>query len=129
MAKRMTIMLEGYTPVQPIPAAARKGPLLITGGIEGIDPATGKIPASLPEQVRLTFFNLERVLNAAGGSWSDVVKMTFYVASADVRPLINEHWLLIFPEASDRPARHTRRIAHMPEGTQVQCVASAWIDD
>lgn len=128
MSKRETISVEGYVPVQPIPPAARKGPLVVTGGVEGIDPTTRKIAPETQDQVDLTFANLERVLGAAGAGWGDVVKLTFSVSSDDVRPLINEHWLRIFPEADDRPARQVVPSAALPAGVVIQCVAMAWVD-
>jgi len=129
MLKGRSIHVEGYTPAQPIPAAARKGPLVITGGIEAIDPETGKFATTLEEQVRLTFWNLERILAAAGCGWHDVVKLDFFVVSPDVRPLINEHWLRLFPDPNDRPARQVRQSDVLPPGAMVQCVAIAWASD
>lgn len=69
MAKRVSIDVEGYHHGGlPIPAASRVGPLVMTGGISGIDPETRALPDDLAEQARLMFFNLERIMVAAGGS-------------------------------------------------------------
>ena len=128
MSKRQSIVVPGYTPVQPIPSAARKGPLVITGGIEGIDPTTGKIAATREEQIALTFSNLERILAAAGCAWSDVVKLDFFIRTPDIRAGINEHWHRVFANPDDRPARQVRVSDALPEGVVVQCVAVGWVD-
>lgn len=128
MSKRQTIVVPGYTPVQPIPSAARKGPLVITGGIEGLDPTTGKMATALEDQARLTFSNLERILAAAGCGWGDVVKFDFFIRSPEVRAIINEHWLRIYPDPNDRPARQVRVSDTLPAEAMLQCVAMAWAD-
>jgi enamine deaminase RidA (YjgF/YER057c/UK114 family) len=72
MARR-SIEVEGFSHgAQPIPAASRVGPLVMTGGVYGLDPATGKIPDDVAEQARLMFMNLERILAAAGGTLGDI---------------------------------------------------------
>ena len=44
MAKRRSIVIEGFAHgAQPIPAASRVGNIVMTGGVHGIDPATGKL--------------------------------------------------------------------------------------
>ncbi len=128
MSKRQSIAIPGYTPANPIPAAARKGPLLITGGIEGLDPETGGIAEGVEAQANLTFSNLQRVLEAGGSGWADVVKMEFLISGPDVRKEINKHWLEIFPDPDDRPARHVRLSDTLPAGAVLQCTATAWAD-
>jgi 2-iminobutanoate/2-iminopropanoate deaminase len=125
---RQTILVPGYVPANPIPCAARKGPLLITGAIEALDPETQQMATGLEEQVRLTFHNLERILAGGGGSWGDVIKLDFAISGPEVRALINEYWLRIYPDPNDRPARQVRHSDVLPAGAMLQVVASAWID-
>lgn len=129
MSKRQTIRVPGYTPVNPIPVAARKGPLVVTGGIEGIDPKTEQYPPGAVEQVSLTFSNVERILAAAGCGWPDVVKLEFFIRTPELRKLINDEWLRIFPNDNDRPARQVRPSDSLPAGALLQCVAMAWAGD
>jgi hypothetical protein len=42
MARRKSIHIEGFSHAAPIPAACRIGNLVVSGGIHGIDPATGQ---------------------------------------------------------------------------------------
>jgi 2-iminobutanoate/2-iminopropanoate deaminase len=91
----------------PIPAASRRGPLLISSGINGMDPTDGSVPDDAREQVRLVFANAKSIVEAAGGTVQDIVKMTFFVPSMDTKDAINEEWNAMFPDPGARPARHT----------------------
>lgn len=113
----------------PIPAASRVGRLVATGGVYGMDPATGAIAPDARGQVRLTFLQLGRVLAEAGASFDDVAKLTFYVKATELRPFINEFWLEHFPDPASRPARHTLVYDHLPGAILVQCEALAMVSD
>jgi 2-iminobutanoate/2-iminopropanoate deaminase len=94
----------------PIPQACVVGNLLVSSGISPIDPQTGGVPAEVEKQVEVVFANVARVLDAAGGSPADVAKCTVFVRDKSIRPVIDKHWLEMFPDAASRPARHTLRI-------------------
>ena len=130
MSARRSISVEGFGHgAQPIPSASRVGDVVMTGGIYGVDPATGEVPQDVESQVRLTFVQLERVLVAAGASLDQIVRMTFYFSSREARDAINEAWLRAFPDPESRPARHTLQYDHLPPQLLVQCDAFAVIVD
>ena len=125
---RTSIRVDGFDHgTQPIPVASRKGPLVVTGGIYGLDPDSGKLPDDVAAQARLMFLQLDRVLRAAGATLDDVVRMTVYVKDPAARAHVNEHWLLAFPHASSRPARHTLAYDGLPTNMLVQCDAIAMV--
>lgn len=126
---RKSILVPGFNHgAQPIPAASRKGNIVMTGGIYGLDRSTGSLPDDIDRQAALMFENLELVLEAAGATLDDVIKMTFWIKVPDARPLINEHWLKCFPDGDSRPARHTLQNDHLPANMLVQCDAVAVIE-
>jgi enamine deaminase RidA (YjgF/YER057c/UK114 family) len=126
---RRSIEVEGFSHgAQPIPAASRVGPLVMTGGVYGLDPTTGKIPDDVAEQARLMFMNLERILSAAGGSLADIARMTFYVKAPEARPAVNAEWVKAFPDPASRPARHTLQNDGLPANMLVQCDATGWVE-
>ena len=53
MEKRRSIEVPGVKHVNPIPAACRRGPFVVSGAIGGADPETGKVPEDLDAQCRL----------------------------------------------------------------------------
>lgn len=109
----------------PIPVAARRGPLLATGGVHGADRATGTFPGDAAEQVRNAFVNLRAVVEAGGGGVEDIVHVTVF-AAADVRAMMNEEWVAMFPDREVRPARHLIR-QELPGPMLVQLEALAYI--
>jgi 2-iminobutanoate/2-iminopropanoate deaminase len=125
---RRSITLEGYRHGdQPIPAASRLGPLLMTGGVHGTDRATGTVPDDLAAQVGNMFANLGAIVAAGGGTLDDVVKVTVFTAGAEVRALVNAAWVAAFPDPASRPARHSRTVPSLPGNIRVQCAATAFI--
>lgn len=128
MSARRSIVVEGFNHgQQPIPAASRVGPLVMTGGVHGLDPATGKLPDGVEDQARLMFENLARIMAAAGGTMATIARMTVYVKVPDARAAVNVEWLRAFPDPADRPARHTLVNETLPANMLVQCDATAWV--
>jgi 2-iminobutanoate/2-iminopropanoate deaminase len=103
----------------PIPTAARRGGLLISGGISGTDPGTGSIPEDLDAEAAQVFVNIGLVLDAAAMTTADVVKITFFVVDREMRSSINGPWVRMFPDPPDRPARHTL-VQALPGGMRMQ---------
>src|SRR5271154_3570044 len=119
--KRKSIEVEGFSHgPNPIPAASRVGNVVMTGGIAGQDPATGKVPDDPTAQVGLAFANLKKILAAAGASLDDVVKVSISVKTFTLRDEINKHWLVAFPDEHSRPARHVTQYDHFGGAVAIQ---------
>ncbi|MGH3350318.1 MAG: RidA family protein [Nocardioides sp.] len=61
--------------------------LVVTSGQVGIS-ADGTVADGWEAQTRQTFVNLGIALAAAGATWADVVKLTYFVIATDELPLI-----------------------------------------
>ncbi|MDB5082306.1 MAG: enamine deaminase RidA [Chloroflexi bacterium] len=108
MSRRKSIEVEGLNHGgMPIPAASLVDNILISGGINGTDAATGKMPESTEEQCANLFKNVKLIVEAANGTTDTIIKMTFFVKDRSSREAINKEWLTMFPDAHSRPARHT----------------------
>jgi 2-iminobutanoate/2-iminopropanoate deaminase len=112
----------------PIPTACRVDNIVMSGGISGHDPATGRLPESVEGQVRQMFANVRDVLAAAGATPADVVRMTCFVADPSYRAALNPAWSQMFPDELSRPARHTLPLA-LDGGRFVQCDVMAVVAD
>jgi 2-iminobutanoate/2-iminopropanoate deaminase len=119
MARRSIQVLGLRHGTLPIPVASVVGNLLVSGGINPVDPETGAIPQGADEQVAMAFANVRRVLTAAGGSVEDIVKCTVFARDKAIRPVIDKHWVEMFPDEASRPARHTLH-ADLQGHTQLQ---------
>lgn len=121
MEKRRSIDVPGVKHVNPIPSACRRGPFVMTGAISGADPATGKVAADLDAQCAAMFDNVRRVIEAAGGTPEDIVKVTVWIADRSLREIMNRHWVAMFPDPHSRPARHTMTAQDLAPPMQIQC--------
>ncbi len=128
MSRRTTIQVKGFNHANPIPAAARVGPLLMSGLINGTDPTTGKLAEGLEAQCASMFQQIRNVLAAAGGTPDDLVRLTVWLKDRSQRGPLNEQWLQMFPDAHNRPARISLEASSLSAGILVQCEITAYID-
>lgn len=90
-----------------------------TSGQVGIDPATGQlVSGGFEAQARQVLKNLDAVLTAAGGHFSDVVKTTIFVKDLNDFAQLNK----LYGEAlgAHRPARSTVEVARLPADALVE---------
>jgi 2-iminobutanoate/2-iminopropanoate deaminase len=129
MEKRRSIDVPGARHTNPIPSASRRGPFVVTGAISGADPQSGQVPADLDAQCRQMFANVRRVMETAGGTPHDIIKMTVWITDRGLRPILNKHWVEMFPDPQSRPARHTLTSTDLAAPMQVQCDLMAVLDE
>jgi len=123
---RRSIDAQGYAHAAAIPTASRVGPLLASSVIAGFDVDARTMPEDAEGQARNVFRHAGAILEAGGASWDDVVKMTFFVASSDLRTVVEPLWVERFPDAASRPARHIQATT-LPGRVQVQAEFLAYV--
>lgn len=117
---RRSVTAEGLAHKFPVPNACRIGSLVVSGAIHGVDPVTHVMPQDLAAQCAHVFANMKAIVEAAGGSVEDIIKMTVYLRDRDNRGPLNDEWVRMFPDAESRPARHSQLL--MVEGPSlIQC--------
>ena len=121
MSKRVSIEVPGFEHEAPIPAACRIGPYLISSGVSGKELYTGKFPEGIDAQCEQMFATVAKILEIAGGSPADVIKMNVWMKDRTQRPHLNKSWLKMFPDEHSRPARHTFAEPDLPGAMLVQC--------
>ena len=107
----------------PIPMAARVGNIVYTSGIMGKSMETGEFPESVEAQAFECFKNLKAVLEQAGASPEDVVKVTVYIKNNNIRQAVNPAWLEMFPDEHARPARHQTVVETLNFDIQIEAMA------
>jgi len=122
--RRESIEIAGLRHTHPIPMASRIGRLLYSSGINGIDPATGTWAPDFARQASLVFEHMAAVMEAAGGSLDDVIKVTVYLKDLGDWDRFNEAWKNVFADPTSRPARHVLAYDISGEGmVQLEIVA------
>ncbi len=106
MEVRKGIHIKGMIHPSPIPTAARVGPLLISGLVRGKDLETNELPDDPDKQAELLMLNIKAIMEAAGGTLDQIVKVRVYVQDRSVRDRLDPAWVATFPDEHNRPARH-----------------------
>jgi 2-iminobutanoate/2-iminopropanoate deaminase len=128
MTRRKSIEIAGMGHENPIPAASRIGPFLVSGSIAGKDPQ-GKIVEGIEAQCAHMFGNIRKILEAAGGKPEDILKVTVWLKDLGNRKHVNRYWLEMFPDPESRPARHTFASPDLAEPILVQCEIMAVLQE
>jgi 2-iminobutanoate/2-iminopropanoate deaminase len=106
-------------PVGPFSPAVRDRDRVYTSGQVAQDPATGKlIDGSVAAQTEQIFQNLKVILDAAGKSLADVVKVNVYLVDITRFTEMNEVYARHF--VAPYPARTTLGVAALPLGAEVE---------
>ncbi len=125
---RKSIYVKGFKHVNPIPNACRIGNIIVSGVINGVDPATGKLPSTMEEQCVLMFGHLRSIVEAGGGSIGDIIKMTVWLKDRSQREALNREWVKMFPDEKTRPARQAMS-GTTDAAVFIQCDFMAVIDN
>ncbi len=93
-------------PVGPYSQAIIAGNTIYVAGQGPMNPKTGKIEVTgIEEQAKQTFENIKAIVEAAGSSMANVVKVNVYLADLKDFSKMNEIYRQYFP--ADYPARAT----------------------
>ncbi len=106
MAKRKVIQIPGLSHNAPIPLGAKIGNMVYSSGISGRNPETKVVPQEPDRQAEMLFQNIRKFMELAGGTPENIGHMTVFLKEDKYRESINKEWVKMFPDESDRPARH-----------------------
>ena len=106
----------------------RAGDFIFVGGQGPIDPKTGKLKGeTIQEQTQLTLQSMQAVLEAAGASLADVVKIQVLLTDMEDFSGMNEVYRLFF--GKPYPARITYGVNLTVPGMRVEMDAIAYVGD
>ena len=109
--------------IGPYSQAVRSGNLVFLSGQIPLDPATMElVSGDIEAEARRAFENLEAVVEAAGGTLEQVVKLTLFIIDFAHFPKVNEVMTTFFKQPY--PARSTVGVSQLPKGArfEVECV-------
>jgi len=111
MAGRKSINIAAFHHANPIPNASRIGNIVVSGVILGREGATGAPASTLAQQCALVFGHMKGIIEEAGGTTEDIIKVNVALKDPSNRKELNAQWTAMFPDADARPARHTTKDA------------------
>jgi 2-iminobutanoate/2-iminopropanoate deaminase len=89
--------------------------------------ADGKLPLGMVQQCANMFTHIRSIVESAGGTTEDIIKMTVWMKDPSQRDVLNAEWLKMFPDEKNRPARHTMQAAGSGSSL-IQCDITAVIE-
>jgi 2-iminobutanoate/2-iminopropanoate deaminase len=101
--------------------AIRTGDLVFVTGQTGRDPNTGKLEEGLEAQTRRMLLNIDAILNAAGCTAADIVKVTLLLADIKDFKAVDQIYAAWLPGRgiTPLPARTAFAAASLPAGALV----------
>ena len=78
-----------HEPVSHYTDAVRWGDLLFVSGVAPLDKEARLVSEDVVVQARKVFENMKEILDAAGATFADVLKVTVFLTDVRDRPLIN----------------------------------------
>lgn len=98
--------------------AVKVGDTVYLSGQIGLDPATMQLEADIDAQIHRTFANLKAVIEAAGGSFADIVKLNVFLTDLANFAKVNEAMSQYFVQPY--PARAAIGVKELPRGALVE---------
>jgi 2-iminobutanoate/2-iminopropanoate deaminase len=127
MARR-SIETDSFRHSNPIPGASLIGPMLQSGFVTSFNPGERSVPSSFEDEVANVFTHMGNLLEAAGGTFDDVLSINFFVAEGLSKSALNDAWLAHFPDEDARPARWVSTRTDFPLDSRVGATFNAYIE-
>lgn len=121
---RRVVSTEAAPPaLGPYSQAIVAGGLVFCSGTAGIDPATGLAADGIEAQTEQALLNLAAILEAAGSSMAELVKVTIFYSDVDDFARLNEVYARHMPDPP--PARSAPANVRLPRGLLISIDAVA----
>lgn len=121
MSKKHIIAENAPTAIGTYSHAVLAGDKLFLSGQVGLNPETMKLAVGTEQQITQTFENVKSVIQAAGASLDDVIKVNIYAIDLSCFSLINEVMDRYFQ--APYPARAAIGVAALPLGAEIEIEA------
>jgi 2-iminobutanoate/2-iminopropanoate deaminase len=124
--KDIVLTDRGPKPIGPYSQAVKSNGFVFVSGQIALNPATGEfVGTEVRAQTERAMENLKAILEAAGASFSHVVKTTVYLKDMNDFTAMNEVYARYFATAP--PARSTVQAARLPKDALVEIDVVAFL--
>ncbi|MEN3038044.1 MAG: RidA family protein [Candidatus Kryptonium sp.] len=119
MEKKIIYTERAPKPIGPYSQAIVAGDFIFTSGQIPIDPRTNQVvQGDIKGQTRQVLENLKAVLEAAGATFDDVVKVNVYMKDLNEFSAMNEVYSEYFKNSP--PARTTVEVSRLPRDVKIE---------
>jgi len=127
LSRKKIITPPGPASSAPLSPGVIAGDRIYISGMQGRDPATGKIPDDPADQVKLAFDRFHAVLAAAGIDYANVVFVNPYLTGKMPAKVMNDIYATHF-EFGNTPARATIHVSSLPHDANIEFTGVAVAD-
>jgi len=128
MKKEIIVTENAPAAFGPFCQAMKVKGFIFTSGILPLNPSTGKkVEGGIEIEIRQTLNNIKAILEAAGSSLNDVVKVTVYLTDMNDFKVVNEIYGQYFSEPY--PARAAVEVSGLAKDAKVEIQATAMYDE
>ncbi|KUI72074.1 hypothetical protein VM1G_07670 [Cytospora mali] len=129
MSKAEAVLTEKAPRPRPqLSQAIKYNGMVYCSGNIGLNPQTSKIvEGTVQDRTRQTLKNMQAVLEAAGSSLSNVVKVNVFITTMDNFALVNEVYDEFFV-SSPKPCRTCVAVKQLPLDTDVEIECTAYVN-
>lgn len=103
------------------------GNMVQTSGQIPVNPVTGEVPADIAAQAKQSLDNVKAVVESAGLTVGDIVKMTVFVKDLNDFATVNQVYGQFFDDhnVANYPARSCVEVARLPKdvGIEIEAIA------
>jgi 2-iminobutanoate/2-iminopropanoate deaminase len=124
MSKSVVYSDQAPEPIGPYSQAIQSGNMLFVSGQVAIERSSGNIiTTDIESETRQVMVNLQKILQAAGFDFSNVVKSSIFLKDMNNFPKVNAIYGEYFK--SNPPARETVEVSRLPKDVNVEisCIA------
>ncbi|SKC73210.1 RidA family protein [Ohtaekwangia koreensis] len=124
MSKSVVYSDQAPEPIGPYSQAIQSGNMLFVSGQVAIERSSGNIiTTDIESETRQVMINLEKILQAAGFDFSNVVKSSIFLKDMNNFPKVNAIYGEYFK--TNPPARETVEVSRLPKDVNVEisCIA------
>lgn len=122
---RRAVVPPGTAVYGPYSPAVQAGPFLFVSGQLPALPSGELLSGSIQDQARLCLENIARIVQTAGGTMQDLVKVTIYLADMGDFAAVNSVYATFFEQ--DPPARACVEVSRLPKDARVEIEATAYL--
>jgi len=128
MKKEIVVTKNAPAAFGPFCQAIKTKGFIFTSGILPLDLLTGKkVEGGIKKETRQTLDNIKAILEAAGSSLNDVVKVTVYLINMNDFKVVNEIYDQYFSEPY--PARAAIEVSGLAKDAKVEIQATGIYDE
>ncbi|KAI5307971.1 hypothetical protein KEM55_006910 [Ascosphaera atra] len=123
-AKSAVLSKQAPAPAPFFSQAVKCNGMVYCSGALGVDPATGKLVDGLEKQTEQCLTNLSNILDAAGSSIDNVVKVNIFITDMQNFGGVNNVYMKVFNKGV-KPCRTCVAVKELPMGgiVEIECTA------